>query len=240
MNIKSNIALITGSSGKLGYRIALALAEKGCDCICHYHKNETDVFGLVEKIESLGRKAYSVQADLRDADQIEKLFNLQVSPTILINSAAVFSRERIGEITADSARNTFEVNTVAPLLLIKSFVTNLKKSKGISGKVVNITDVGGSANWSQFSSYCASKAALISITKSLAKELAPKITVNAISPGYVDFSNLEEVANLADHISSIPMKRLAKAAEVISGILFVLENDYITGQIINIDGGRYI
>lgn len=240
MKIKSHTALITGASGKLGYQIALAMAEKGCNCICHYHKNEADAYALVEKIESLGCKAYSIGADLRDIEGIEKLFAVPLTPTILINSAAVFERSKIHETTIEQVRKTFEVNTVAPLMIIGSFVNSLEQAKIDCGKIVNIADVGGHASWSQFSAYCGSKAALISMTKSLAKELAPKIAVNSVSPGYIDLHDQPEMDEITRHISRIPMKRLARAEEVISAIMFLLENDYITGENINVDGGEYI
>lgn len=240
MKIKSQTALITGSSGKLGYKIAMTLAERGCDCICHYNSNEADVCGLIEKIESLGRKGYPVKADLSDPEHIAKLFETKVTPSIVINSAAVFERKTVKKVTPDHIRKTLDINLSAPIIISQMFATALEDAKIQKGKIVNLTDVGGTNHWGGYSVYCASKAGLISITKSMAKELGPDITVNAVSPGYIDFPDAPAQDRANKQIKNIPLKRLGRWDEVVSAVMFVLENDYINGQVINVDGGRYI
>jgi NAD(P)-dependent dehydrogenase (short-subunit alcohol dehydrogenase family) len=228
MQIKGNTAIITGSSGKLGSRIALALAERGCDCICHYNTNKAGAEDLVSRIEAMGQKAWLVEADLTDETQIPKLFGFPRKPTILINSAAIFERIPIGEITQEKAEKTFATNTIAPLLVSKAFVKNLTSTLSVKSpaRIINIADVGGQKAWAQYSLYCASKAAMIAMTQSLAKELAPDITVNAVSPGMVDIDSSGK-----DNAG----KKLVPPEDVISAIMFLLENDHITGQVITVD-----
>lgn len=228
MKIKGNTAIITGSSGKLGSRIALALAERGCDCICHYNTNKAVAENLAGKITAIGQKAWLVEADLTDEKQIDKLFRFDSKPTILINSAAIFERIPIGEITQKTAEKTFATNTIAPLLVSQAFVKNLAGvPRGKSpARIINIADVGGQKPWAQYSLYCATKAALIAMTQSLAKELAPGITVNAVSPGMVDTDG-----NCKDNTK----KGIVPPEEVISAIMFLLENDHITGQVMAVD-----
>ena len=228
MQIKGNTAIITGSSGKLGSRIAIALAENGCDCICHYNTNKAVAEDLVSRIQTMGQKAWLVEADLTDEKQIDRLFRFDSKPTILINSAAVFERIPIGKITQDKAEKTFATNAIAPLLVSQAFVKNLAGTPDpkYPARIVNLADVGGQKAWAQYSLYCATKAALLAITQSLAKELAPGITVNAVSPGIVD---VDESGNDNTKKGVVPPE------EVISAILFLLGNSHITGQIITVE-----
>ena len=119
MELKGQVAIITGSSGQLGSRIAIDLGNAGCDCVCHYHNGRQKADEVVRQIQQTGRKASAVCADLTDAEQIETLFAKASefgTPTILINSAAVFKREKLEELTFDQARRTLDVNLTAALM----------------------------------------------------------------------------------------------------------------------------
>ena len=247
MELTGTTAIVTGSTGELGGAITLALAGAGCHCLCHYHSNQARAERIVEKIRQKGPNATAVQADLTCADDIERLLAHAESlgpVRILINSAAVFTRQRLEEITADKAREIFDTNLIAPILASRQFARIVKEQIRQTdipvAKIVNIADVGGIRPWAKYTLYCASKAGLISVTKSLAKELAPAICVNAIAPGLVTWpENFTEKAKQRQ-LDRIPMARIARPRDITAAVIFLLENDYITGQILNVDGGRCI
>lgn len=225
-------ALITGATGQLGREIAIALGRAGCNCICHFHSNASVAAEIVRKVEGLGSKAVAIRADLAKEDKPEKLFDTELgSPQILINSAAVFSPQPLADAAFDSANKVLAINLIAPIILSKLFVKNLSKSEGkeIIGKIINMVDVGARSPWANYTVYCASKAGLLAATKSMAKELAPGICVNGIAPGVITLPK-----------DAAPAKRTGTIEEVTSAVLFLLDNDSITGRIINIDSGKGI
>jgi pteridine reductase len=249
MELEGLTAVITGSTGKLGTPVALALAEAGCGCVCHYHKNQRFAVDLVEHITGLGQKAIAIGADLTEPDQIQKLFteSAALGPVrILVNSASVFSRKPLADATIEDARKLLDVNIVGPILACKEFAKavasqeDLPESENPVAKIINLVDVGGIRPWANYSVYCASKAGLIAATKSMAKELAPAICVNAVAPGIITWPEEFGRDDKKRQLAHIPAGRIGYASEITSAIIFLLENNYITGQILNVDGGRCI
>jgi len=247
MELKDTVAVITGSTGRLGSEIAVSLAQAGVHCVCHYHKNEQLAKKLVSQIQVLGRKAIAVCADLTSAEQIESLFAEaeEFGPVrILVNSAAVFSKRSLSDMTSEYIHKILNINLVAPILISRCFAQTVQqKSENPdkpAAKIINVVDVGGVRPWAEYSVYCASKAGLISVTKSLSKELAPAVAVNAVAPGIINWPYEFDEKDKKRRLSHIPAKRIGLAKEVTSAIIFLLENDYITGQVLNIDGGQCI
>jgi pteridine reductase len=242
MELANISCLITGSTGTLGTAIALALARGGADCVCHYHTRADLAGELAGQIVRLGRKAMILQADLRSPDQIEDLMEKAFgfgSLRIIVNSAAVFGRRKLADITPQSIRDILDTNLTAPLLLSQAFVKKMP-SQNIPAKIINIADIGALHPWAGYAEYCASKAGLVAITQSLAKELAPAITVNAIAPGIVTWPESLDQEHKQKAIAHIPLKRFAKPEEIADTVLFLAANDYVTGQVIQVDGGRSI
>jgi len=247
MEIKGTTAVITGSSGRLGGVIAQGLSESGCNCICHYCKNEQKAQQLVEKIHQKGKKALAVCADLNRPEQIEQLFAKAQqlgTPRILVNSAAVFSRQSLTDITHEQAQKVFNINLTAAILTSQAFAKTIKAefpdSKLPVAKIINISDIGGIRPWADYVLYCSSKAGLIGATKAMAKELAPAILVNSVAPGIIDLPVKLDETQEKRQLSFIPMKRFGKINEFNAAIIFLIKNDYITGQVLNVDGGRCI
>lgn len=240
MEIKGTTAIITGATGKIGKTFAVELARAGCGCVCHYHENAGDAEMLVEQIRSMGAKAIAVGADITCDGQIAKLFEVPEDfgpPGVLINSASVFPRQKISDVALEQARRIIDLNLTAQIMVCKEFEKRLLTP--LIGKIVNIVDVGAIKGWAEYSVYCASKAGLIGVTKALAKELAPKITVNAVAPGMISEPE-EGEEELKRQLKMVPMNRLGTAEEVAEAILFFLSNDYVTGQVLCVDGGRGI
>lgn len=247
MELKQATAIITGSSGRLGSAIAKALAEVGCNCVCHYNSNKEKADALVEQIQAVGAGALAIGADLTKPEQIENLFEKATSlgvPKILINSAAVFSRGPLEDVTFQEAQKVLGLNLIAPILASRAFARLVKgqgdNNKSVAGKIINIADVGGIRPWAEYVIYCSSKAGLIGATKALAKELAPAICVNAIAPGVVTWPSDLDESQKKRQLGFIPTGRIAQIKEVTDAIIFLLKNDYITGQVLNVDGGRCI
>jgi NAD(P)-dependent dehydrogenase (short-subunit alcohol dehydrogenase family) len=247
MKLKNTNAVITGATGRLGSEIALDLANAGLNCVCHYNSNTQLAESLVNRIQKLGRKAIAVRADLTHFDQVESLFVKAEKfgiPRILVNSAAVFSRQPLNEVTLEEVQKTINTNLVAPILTSRLFSKILTDrfddlDKPL-GKIINLVDIGGIRPWPGYSIYCASKAGLIALTKSLAKELAPAFTVNAVAPGIIDTPDELDEDGKKRQLSRIPAGRFGLPKEITSAIIFLLENDYITGQVLNVDGGKCI
>jgi NAD(P)-dependent dehydrogenase (short-subunit alcohol dehydrogenase family) len=247
VKLKGKTAVITGASGRLGSGIALALGLAGCNCICHYNRNKQKAEEVAEQIQKKGSKAMTVRADLISEEQIEQLFEQAGAigtPQILINSAAVFSRQPISEISYEQAQKVITTNLIAPILTGKVFAKKISdKFKGDDlplGKIINIADVCGLRPWADYVLYCSSKAGLIGATKALAKELAPAICVNAVAPGIVNWPADYSESKKQKQLSLIPLKRIAEPQEIAHAVISLLENDYITGQVLSIDGGRTI
>lgn len=237
MQTQGKSAIITGASGKLGSEIALCLAKMGFCCICHFYDNAEIAEQTASQIRELGADAYTLRADLTTSDGIEELICAieGLNPAVLINSASIFEKTPLCRYDYGLAERIFSLNALAPIALSASFAKICSKD---IAKIINIADVAASLAWAGFGSYCASKAAIISATKSLAKELAPKILVNAVSPGVVNFPDDFDKQEAANQIAKVPLARAANYDEITSVIELLIKNDYITGETITIDGGR--
>jgi len=245
MKLEGKTAIITGSTGGLANAIALALADAGCDCVCHYHNNRDFAEKLVGKIQQKGRKAAAVGADLRRPEEIDGLFREATSlgeVRVLINAAAMFARQGLDEVTFEKAQEVLAVNLTGPIIASREFARIVPASEGgqVAGKIVNIADVGGIRPWAKYTLYCASKAGLISATQSLAKELAPRICVNAVAPGLVTWPEGFSDKAKERQLARIPLARIARAEDITDAVIFLLGNDYVTGQVVSVDGGRGI
>jgi NAD(P)-dependent dehydrogenase (short-subunit alcohol dehydrogenase family) len=229
----SPLALVTGAAHRLGKVFALTLARQGFDILLHYHESPEAAIQTKAEIESTGRRAILIQADLTDPTQIKSLVSNLQSLTILVNSAAFMPSENVEALTLETWDTSLDLNLRAPFLLAQGCVKKMTEG----GLIVNITDVGAQKAWSRYPSYIVSKAALESLTRILARAHAPKIRVNAIAPGFVLPSDIVTDEEWQRLINRIPLKRPARTEELASALEFLLKNEYITGQTIVVDGG---
>ena len=242
--LDERVALVTGGSARIGAEICRQLANSGATVAIHCHRNQASAEDLVEEIESQGGEVFVVRGDLSIEEDRSALIEAVVDRAgrldILVNNASIFESIPLDQMSSDAARMMWEINAEAPLMLIHHAAPHLRfGGRNQPGAVINLIDnASGRGDWPELSHYCASKAALLSITRSLAQELAPTIRVNAVGPGAILFQDWESEEKRASILSSIPMNRQGLAEEIAETVLFLASGpDYITGQIIDVDGG---
>jgi len=229
----SKLALVTGAAHRLGKAFALTLAHAGYDIVLHYHSAEEEALQTKLEIESLKKNVFLLQADLTQPNEIQSLVSNLQSLDVLVNSAAFMPHGNVDSLSIENWDTSLDLNLRAPFLLAQACAKKMTDG----GLIVNITDVGAQKAWSKYPSYTVSKAALESLTKILARALAPKIRVNAIAPGFVLQSDIVPAEEWQRLIGRIPLKRPARSDEITSALEFLLHNQYVTGQTIVVDGG---
>ena len=229
----SPLAMVTGAAHRMGKSFALTLARLGYDIILHYHSSSEEALQTKLEIESLSRRVILAQADLTDPSQIESLLSNFEYLDVLVNSAAFLPGGNVDALTLENWDTALDLNLRAPFLLTRECAKKMTDG----GLIVNISDVGAQKAWSRYPSYTVSKAALESLTRILARALAPKIRVNAIAPGFVLQSDIVPAEEWERLIGRIPLKRPARSEEITSALEFLLHNQYVTGQTIVVDGG---
>jgi len=240
MDLNGRAALVTGAARRVGRAIAMALAEAGADVAVHYNRSEDEARSLAEEIRAIGRRAEQFGADLADPERIGAMFEGVAAffgrLDVLVNSAAVFGRTPIETLTAEQWDAELAVNARAPALCIRHAVGLMKRTGG--GAIVNIADVAAEKGWAGYPAYCASKAALLGLTRSAAGALAPyDIRVNAVAPGAIEWSEDQTDEQKAAVLEQIPFKRVGSPADVAAAVVFLCRSDYITAQTLRVDGG---
>lgn len=241
------LAVVTGGAHRLGRAFALTLAQQGYAVLVHYHRSAEQAAGTVAEIKNVGIPAFSIQADLTQAEHVESLFllvdSLLETPnsklfqfSVLVNSAAVMSRGEASMLPVEEWDTTLDLNLRAPYLCAQQAYDRMMRMKR-GGLIVNVSDVAAGKAWSRFPSYTVSKAALESLTKVLARSFAPTVRVNAIAPGLVLPSENVTDGEWDGLVKRLPLKRSAETEEITSALEFLLNNEYITGQTIVVDGG---
>lgn len=232
--------LITGSSSLLGEKIALKFSSCGYDLVLTYNQNGEDVLRLKQKIECNSGSFVDVfKVDLESEEDIGKLVKEVGEIDVLINNAAYNNDDEMFNKDSLDFIKTYKINAVAPFLLAKGFRSSLIKNKGA---IVNVASTNGiDTMYKESIDYDASKAALINITKNLAKEFAPDVRVNAIAPGWINTKSTEDMEPKfrALEEDKILLGRFGECEEIAGAIYFLAskEASYINGTVLRIDGG---
>ena len=228
-------ALVTGGAKRLGKAIALELARAGYDLVIHYNSSQAAADATVGDIETLGQKAWSCAADLRDPAAIATLFaaieQRCESLAVLVNSAADFPRGPVAEVTVAQWDSVMALNLRAPFFCAQHAAALMPES----GVIVNLADVGGEIPWPNYVPYGISKAGILMLTKSLAVALAPRIRVGGVAPGA---ALLPDDWDAAAPTARVPLKRVGSAEDIAHAVRFIVESPYLTGETIFVDGGR--
>ncbi len=234
------IILVTGAARRVGQILALACARAGADVIIHYGNSEEQARQVQEQISVLGRRSWSIQADLSDPAQAEGILPQAVKfgPVYgLVNNAAIFESLSWDDTTLEAWERHLAINLTAPFLLSQAFARQVRE--GSEGRIVNILDWRALKPGSDHFPYTISKAALAGMTKSLALALSPAVTVNGLALGAIlppdDQTDPEAI------LARVPIKRWAETREIEEALLFLLAGPpYITGEILHLDGGRHL
>jgi NAD(P)-dependent dehydrogenase (short-subunit alcohol dehydrogenase family) len=260
MKLIGKTALVTGGAVRIGRAICEALAGCGCNVVIHFNPSGDEALKLVSALKRKSIKAIAVQGDLSSENGclslMEKAWDSAGSIDILVNNAAVFHKDGLDSATVESFMGEFNVNFVAPMVLTRAFHHRISRAGarsrsggdregGLHGKIVNLLDRRITGSESGCVAYVLSKKMLAEFTRIAALDLAPYVTVNGVAPGAVlapaaprgGGSGADRTRDLA---GKIPMARRCTADDVASAVMFLLESDGITGQVIYVDGGQHL
>ena len=236
----SKKALITGASRGIGRAIAIEFARAGYDLTLCCIKNIESLERLAKDLEDAYKvKCDAYQADVSDPQAVKELFSKIEPPTVLINNAGISYVGLITDMSDEDWQKTIDTNLSSGFYMCRVAIPHMLSE--FSGKIINVSSVWGESGASMEVAYSASKGGLDAFTKALAKELAPSgISVNAVACGLIDTDMNSRLSDeeLAEVVSDIPADRIGKPAEVASVVLSLAEStNYLTGQIIKVDGG---
>lgn len=238
------VALITGATRGIGREIALTLAESGYDIALNYRKENDDLLNIKQEIENLGRKCLAVKADVSIFEECENLVTETINQfgkiDVLVNNAGITKDMLLMRMKKEDFEEVIDVNLVGTFNVTKNVINYMMKAR--SGKIINLSSVVGISGNAGQTNYSASKAGIIGFTKSLAKEVASRnINVNAVAPGFIQTSMTDVLKDEVKQeiAKNIPLKRMGEAKDVANLVKFLAsdESSYITGQVINVDGG---
>ncbi len=232
-----NTCLITGGTKRLGRATALFFAEKGWNIILHY-RNDDNLASAIDEITQFNVQVFPIQFDLNNVLDIDTsflhIFNHFPFPNVLINNAAVFPNQlSIIDTSANDWDFIINTNLRSVFFMAKAFANYALPNS----KIINIASIGAFKVFNKRILYNLSKSGVVNLTKLLAVELSPNISVNSVSPGYIAFDNDSELSNIPS-LDKVPMKKYANPNDVINAIYyFASANNLITGQNIIVDGG---
>ncbi len=242
MELRGRAALVTGAGQRIGRAIAYGLIRRGVNVAIHYHRSEHGARATMMEGEVAGVRVAMLQADLGDAAAAEALparaaEALGASLDIAVLSAAVMERRPLAEVTPADWDRVMNLNLRSTFFAAKGAAAAMGE-KG--GAIVALADLAAFQRWRHYPVHAVSKAGVVALTEVLARSLAPRVRVNAIAPGAVllpEGWSDEEKARL---VASTPLGRLGTPDDVVRAVLFLLENDYVTGTTLVVDGGRLI
>jgi len=230
-------ALVTGAAKRIGNAIAVGLAKQGSNVIIHYDRSESEAEKLRDEIVELGVKSWLVKANLRDSESckllIEESYRMAGAIDVLVNNASVFSASDMRNVKLEDIEVEMLTNAWAPFLLTSHF-----SEKTDGGKVVNILDTRVAGYDFNHFAYYLSKKMLETLTKSMALKLAPRITVNGVAPGLILPPEGRDIDYLEKMKDAVPLKKYGSPSDIVEAVLFLLRSDFVTGQIVYVDGGK--
>ena len=237
------VALVTGGAKRVGRAIVIALAKAGFDVAFTYHRSEEEAKKVAAAVTLEGRKARAIAADLAELpsaiDGVERAVHADFSRLdVLVNNASLYLPAELGETDLALTRRLMTVNVEAPMLLCQRFAGDLRAS---GGRIVNMIDLMAERPSPRYLAYCASKGALANLTLGLARALAPRVSVNGISPGVVEWPEDYPEEQRHAYLKRVPLGRAGTPDDVARAVVYLCTGGgYVTGQIVRLDGGRSI
>lgn len=240
----SNVAVITGGTRGIGRQIVNTLAQNGYDISINYRAENDDLAQVIQEVKAIGRNIYTYKCDISDFESTENFIKNTINEfgkiDVLVNNAGITKDGLLMRMKKEDFESVIDVNLIGTFNVTRNVIPYMIKTK--QGRIINISSVVGVSGNAGQTNYSASKAGIIGFTKSLAKEVASRnITVNAVAPGFIQTQMTEVLKDeVKDEImKQIPLKRFGMTEDVANLVKFLAsdESSYITGQVINVDGG---
>ena len=232
-------ALVTGGAHRIGKQICRALHQQQFNLIIHYHHSQDAAQALADELNAQRQNSASIlQADLRKLEDLEHLSQQVGSLDLLVNNASVFYPTAVKEMNLENYDEIMNTNLRAPLLLSSALTETLTTNQGC---IINIVDIHAQRPLKNYPIYSISKAALSMMTQTLAKELAPAVRVCGVSPGSILWPENEAELSQAQQqgmLDKIALKKQGSPQDIANTVVFLAQSEYITGQILAVDGGR--
>lgn len=239
MALAGQVALVTGAGKRIGRSIALRLAAEGADVVVNYRTSAEEARQVVDEIKAVGRKAAAIQADVSKRADVNQMFAAAMQEfgrvDILVNNAGTFFAAKFEEITDEQWDGIMNANLKSEFLCAQAAAPIMKKQG--RGRIVNISSLGGMLAWPAYTHYCVSKAGVIMLTRCMARALGPEILVNSVAPGTIQFPG---EAPDEDYIQRVPLHRTGTGEDIADAVAYLVKSDFVTGQIIAVDGGRVL
>jgi len=240
--LKDQIVWVTGSAKRVGRVVALACADAGADIVVHCHKSREEAEEVRREVERKGRRGIVVQGDQGSREDalrmVEEIRGGMGGLSALVNSAATFPQSVVEEVTEEDFFAVVRTNLYGPFVCTQAALPLLREAK--PGRVVNITDSAVVNPYNKYAHYMAAKGGLRTLTKALARELAPEVMVNEIAPGPVLEPPGLEPERRARTLARVPLGRWGTPEAVAQAVVYLLSADYLCGTCIEVDGGRHI
>lgn len=242
----SKVAFITGGTRGIGKQIAITLAKDGYDIAINYRKENDDLENIKNEIEKTNAKFLAVKGDVTDFDSTQQMVNDIIKEygkiDVLVNNAGITKDTLLVRMKKEEFEDVIDVNLIGTFNITKNVIPYMIKQR--KGRIINISSVVGISGNAGQTNYSASKAGIIGFTKSLAKEVGSRnILVNAVAPGFIETQMTDILKDeVKEEISKkIPLKRMGTVEDVANVVKFLTSEDssYITGQVIQVDGGMY-
>jgi NAD(P)-dependent dehydrogenase (short-subunit alcohol dehydrogenase family) len=242
MDIAGRNALVTGGATRVGKSLTLALAGAGANVFVHYNSSAGPAEATADEVRALGRKAAVGSANLSDPTSGAQLIAAAAEAlgpiSVLINSASGFPKDTLADATLDGFRATLDLTLAGPIFLTQAYAAAL--GEAVEGAVVNVTDVKTRRPYLDHFSYVIAKGGIDTFTRAAARALAPRIRVNAVALGVILPPPGEDDFYAEKLAAGIPMKRVGGTEPVAAAVLALVRNDFITGEIVRIDGGGHL
>ncbi len=239
MDLRDKTVLVTGAAKRVGREIALFFASKGAHVFVHYNRSATEAEATCAEIRALGVESRAFRADLTRVDEVVAMArSLPRVPDVLVNCASAFYKTPLADVTEADWEALVGSNLKGPFFLSREIGTRMAAANG--GRIVSIADWSAFRPYRDYAPYCAAKGGLVTLTKALARELAPKVLVNAVAPGPIlpppDMD--EEQRKKAS--SKTVLGRWGSPRDIANAVAFLCESDFTNGTVLFVDGGRSI
>ncbi|MFP4580120.1 MAG: SDR family oxidoreductase [Candidatus Sumerlaeia bacterium] len=239
IDLRGKKALVTGGAKRIGRAISLALGRAGAHVLVHYRNSKTEAESLVDELRKMGVQSWALQEDLSRANQAAELVPRAIKHAdgldFLINSASIFETSSLKDFSAEELQNNLQIHALSPLSMCRALAAQNKPTH-----VINLLDTHVHQYDSTHAAYHLSKRMLFDLTRMMALEFAPQMQVNAIAPGLVLPPPGKDRSYLEAQTDKAPLARVGNPQDLAEAVIFLLRNDFITGQVIHYDGGEHM